>query len=100
MQNLSDYFGAELLEDKPGRREEDGGVFRKERESFKFNGGDLENFVHFSKLAFAKNKIFKVGVELEMVIQMEDILGAFELFGANKNREVKEANTVPMYMYT
>jgi hypothetical protein len=25
--------------------------FRKERQSFKFNGGDLENFVHFSKLA-------------------------------------------------
>ena len=26
--------------------------FKKERGSFKFNGGDLENFVHFSKLAF------------------------------------------------
>ena len=26
--------------------------FKKERQSFKFNGGDLENFVHFSKLAF------------------------------------------------
>lgn len=25
--------------------------FKKERGSFKFNGGDLENFVHFSKLA-------------------------------------------------
>jgi len=27
--------------------------YRKERMSFKFNGGDLENFVHFSKLAFS-----------------------------------------------
>ena len=72
--------------------------FRKERESFKFNGGDLENFVHFSKLAFAKNKIFKVG-ELERVIQMEDILGAFELYGANKNKMDKEGSTVPMFMY-
>jgi SpoVK/Ycf46/Vps4 family AAA+-type ATPase len=73
--------------------------FRKERESFKFNGGDLENFVHFSKLAFAKNKIFKVG-ELERVIQMEDILGAFELYGANKNKMGKEESaTVPMFMY-
>jgi hypothetical protein len=27
--------------------------FRKEWVSFKFNGGDLENFVHFSKLAFS-----------------------------------------------
>jgi SpoVK/Ycf46/Vps4 family AAA+-type ATPase len=72
--------------------------FRKERESFKFNGGDLENFVHFSKLAFAKNKIFKVG-ELERVIQMKDILGAFELYGANKNRVDKEGSSVPMFMY-
>ena len=72
--------------------------FRKERESFKFNGGDLENFVHFTKLAFAKNKIFKVG-ELERVIQMEDILGAFELYGANKNKMDKEGSTVPMFMY-
>jgi len=73
--------------------------FRKERGSFKFNGGDLENFVHFSKLAFAKNKIFKVGRELERVIQMEDVLGAFELFGANKNKMKKEESSLPMFMY-
>jgi ribosome biogenesis GTPase A len=74
--------------------------FRKERGSFKFNGGDLENFIHFSKLAFAKNKIFKVG-ELERVIQMEDVLGGFELFGENKNRIGKEESAaVPMFMYT
>jgi len=74
--------------------------FRKERQSLKFNGGDLENFVHFSKLAFAKNKIFKVG-DLERVIQMEDVLEGFELFGANKNRIGKEDSAgVPMFMYT
>ena len=73
--------------------------FRKERGSFKFNGGDLENFVHFSKLAFAKNKIFKVGGDLERVIQMEDVLGAFELYGANKNKVDKEGSSVPMFMY-
>ena len=73
--------------------------FRKERGSFKFNGGDLENFVHFSKLAFAKNKIFNVGGDLGKVIQMEDVLGAFELFGANKNKEAKEGSVVPMFMY-
>jgi hypothetical protein len=73
--------------------------FRKERESFKFNGGDLENFVHFSKLAFAKNKIFKVGGN-EKVIQMEDVLGGFELYGANKNKMEKESAAVPMFMYT
>jgi SpoVK/Ycf46/Vps4 family AAA+-type ATPase len=72
--------------------------FRKERQSFKFNGGDLENFVHFSKLAFAKNKIFKVG-ENDKVIQMEDIFGAFELYGANKNKMEKEGSAVPMFMY-
>ena len=72
--------------------------FRKERGSFKFNGGDLENFVHFSKLAFAKNKIFNVG-DLDRVIQMDDVLGAFELFGENKNRIGKEESAVPMFMY-
>jgi energy-coupling factor transporter ATP-binding protein EcfA2 len=75
--------------------------FRKERQRFKFNGGDLENFVHFSKLAFAKNKIFNVGGDLERVIQMEDVLGGFELFGENKNRIGKEESAaVPMFMYT
>jgi SpoVK/Ycf46/Vps4 family AAA+-type ATPase len=73
--------------------------FRKERGSFKFNGGDLENFVHFSKLAFAKNKIFKVG-DMERVIQMEDVLGAFELYVANKSKVEKEGSTVPIFMYT
>ena len=73
--------------------------FRKERVSFKFNGGDLENFVHFSKLAFAKNKIFKVGVN-ERVIQMDDVLVAFEMYGANKNRAGKEVSAPPMFMYT
>jgi SpoVK/Ycf46/Vps4 family AAA+-type ATPase len=72
---------------------------RKERESFKFNGGDLENFVHFSKLAFAKNKIFKVGVN-ERVIQMDDVLVAFEMYGANKNKIVREVYAPPMFMYT
>ena len=73
--------------------------FKKERGSFKFNGGDLENFVHFSKLAYAKNKIFKVGGDLERVIQMVDVLGAFKLYGANKNKEAKEVSSVPMFMY-
>jgi hypothetical protein len=73
--------------------------FRKERKSFKFNGGDLENFVHFSKLAYAKNKIFKVGGDLERVIQMEDVLEGFELFGENKNKVAKEGSAVPMFMY-
>jgi hypothetical protein len=31
---------------------------------------------------------------------MEDVLAAFELFGANKNRLEKEGNAVPMFMYT
>jgi SpoVK/Ycf46/Vps4 family AAA+-type ATPase len=73
--------------------------FRKERGSFKFNGGDLENFVHFSKLAFAKNKIFKIGGN-DRIIQMEDVVGAFELYGANKNRLEKEESAVPIFMYT
>jgi len=31
---------------------------------------------------------------------MEDILGAFELYRANKNLAEKEGNSVPMFMYT
>ncbi len=72
---------------------------RKERESFKFNGGDLENFVHFSKLAFAKNKIFNVR-DNQKIIQMDDVLVAFEMYGANKNRAGKEVSEPPMFMYT
>ena len=30
---------------------------------------------------------------------MEDILGAFELYGANKNKVDKEGTAVPMFMY-
>jgi hypothetical protein len=52
--------------------------------------------VHFSKLAFAKNKIFNVG-DLDRIIQMDDVLGAFELFGENKNKEAKEG--LPLFMY-
>jgi hypothetical protein len=48
-----------------------------------------------------KNKIFNVGGDLERVIQMEDVLEGFELFGANKNRiEKEESAAVPMFMYT
>lgn len=73
---------------------------RKERDSFKFNGGDLENFVHFSKLAFAKNKIFNVR-DNRKIIQIDDILVAFEMYGANKNRAEKEVSSAPpMFMYT
>jgi hypothetical protein len=73
---------------------------RKERDSFKFNGGDLENFVHFSKLAFAKNKIFNVR-DNQKIIQMDDVLVAFEMYGANKNRAGKEVSSgPPMFMYT
>lgn len=73
--------------------------FRKERVSFKFNGGDLENFVHFSKLAFAKNKIFNVR-DNQKIIQMDDVLVAFDMYGANKNRAGKEVYAPPMFMYT
>jgi SpoVK/Ycf46/Vps4 family AAA+-type ATPase len=73
--------------------------FRKERVSFKFNGGDLENFVHFSKLAYARNKIFKVG-DNQKIIQMDDVLVAFEIYVANKNKVGKEGSAPPMFMYT
>lgn len=47
---------------------------------------------------FTKNKIFKVE-DLERIIQVEDVLGGFELFGANKNKEAKEGSAMPMFMY-
>ena len=61
--------------------------FRKERVSFKFNGGDLENFVHFSKLTYARNKIFKVG-DNQKIIHMDDVLCAFEMYGANRYKSL------------
>ena len=38
---------------------------------------------------------------MERIIQMDDIIGAFELYGANKNKVAKEGTDgVPMFMYT
>jgi len=74
--------------------------FRKERGSFKFNGGDLENFCHFSKLAYAKNNIFKVSGNMERIINIDDIMVAFELYSANKNKVANEESVVPMFMYS
>ena len=96
-QTILGRSGWKIKEDDEKKMED---FFRKERVSFKFNGGDLENFVHFSKLAYARNKIFKVGVN-ERVIQMDDVLCAFEMYGANKNKVAKEGSAaVPMFMYT
>lgn len=95
-QNILGRSGWKIKMDDEKKMEE---FFRKERVSFKFNGGDLENFVHFSKLAFAKNKIFNVR-DNQKIIQMEDVLCAFEMYGANKNREGKEVSAPPMFMYT
>ena len=54
----------------------------------------------FSKLAFAKNKIFNVR-DNQKIIQMDDVLVAFEMYGANKNRVGKEVSSAPpMFMYT
>ena len=95
-QTILGRSGWKIKEDDEKKMED---FFRKERVSFKFNGGDLENFVHFSKLAFAKNKIFNVR-DNQKIIQMEDVLVAFEMYGANKNRAGKEVSAPPMFMYT
>jgi len=96
-QTILGRSGWKIKEDDEKKMEE---FFRKERVSFKFNGGDLENFVHFSKLAFAKNKIFNVR-DNQKIIQMDDVLVAFEMYGANKNQEGKEVSSAPpMFMYT
>jgi hypothetical protein len=96
-QTILDRSGWKIKADDEKKIED---FFRKERVSFKFNGGDLENFVHFSKLAYAKNKIFKIGKN-ERIIQLEDVHFAFELYGSNKNKSTKEISTeVHLSMYT
>jgi len=68
--------------------------FKKEREHFKFNGGDLENFVHFSKLAYAKNRIFRSG-ENTRKISMDDINTAFPLYLSNKKKSPNTKDKEP-----
>lgn len=73
---------------------------RENRENFKFNGGDLENLVHFSKLAYAKNRVFTSG-EKNKVIQFQDLKNAYEMYISNKKKElIMKTKEPPSHMYS
>jgi len=69
--------------------------FVENKDKFKFNGGDLENLVHFSKLAYAKNRIFNS--QNDKKINLKDIEVALQMFISNKKYE-KQQN-IPQFMY-
>lgn len=72
--------------------------FKENRDSFKFNGGDLENLVHFSKLAYARNRIFS-SAEHNKVIRLDDLKRAFEMYLSNKKKDKIIINMPPAHMY-
>lgn len=68
------------------------------REHFKFNGGDLENFTHFCKLAYAKNRIFIKNND--KIVQYNDIETAFKMYLQNKKKKSElTTSSAPMSMY-
>ena len=63
--------------------------FEKNRESFKYNGGDMENLWHLTKIVHAR-RIFGKSNDLIKKINNEDLKAAFRLYEENeefKNRE-------------
>lgn len=72
--------------------------FKDHRPEFKFNGGDLENFVHFTKLAYAKNRIFHSNNNARN-ITINDIEIAFKMYIENKKKIVEKNNIPPQFMY-
>ncbi len=64
-------------------------LFEKHREIFKFNGGDMENLWHLTKIAHAR-RIFGKSRDLVKKINVDDIKKAIELY--MENDEVKKRN--------
>ncbi len=63
--------------------------FTKNREMFKYNGGDMENLWHLTKIAHAR-RIFGKSNDIKKKITKEDIQKAFEIYLNNdevKNRK-------------
>ena len=71
---------------------------RENRDNFKYNGGDLENLVHFSKLSYAKNRVFNIRNQ-DKIIRLDDVKQAYEMFLSNKKKDNKSISEVPLNMY-
>ena len=64
-------------------------LFKKNRDIFKFNGGDMENLWHLTKIVHAR-RIFGKPRDLMRKIAREDVTKAIELY--MENDEVKRRN--------
>ena len=64
-------------------------LFEKHREIFKFNGGDMENLWHLTKIVHAR-RIFGKSRDFVKKINVDDIKKAIELY--MENDEVKKRN--------
>jgi SpoVK/Ycf46/Vps4 family AAA+-type ATPase len=63
--------------------------FTKNRDLFKYNGGDMENLWHLTKIAHAR-RIFGKSNDMKKKIKKEDVLKAFDIYLMNdevKNRK-------------
>ena len=80
--------GWEILEDND-EKQVPLDFFTKNREMFKYNGGDMENLWHLTKIAHAR-RIFGKSNDIKKKITKEDIQKAFEIYLNNdevKNRK-------------
>jgi len=69
--------------------------FEKNKDDLKWKGGDMDNLVHFSKIAYAKNRIFNPD-ENKKIITMDDFNLAFKMY----NFIDKKSNGAPVMMYS
>jgi len=67
---------------------------KENRENFKYNGGDLENLVHFTKLAYAKNRVFNRD-NGDKKIRMGDVRSAYEMYMLNKKKVIELIPIIP-----
>ena len=67
---------------------------KENRENFKYNGGDLENLVHFTKLAYAKNRVFNRD-NGDKKIKMGDVRSAYEMYMSNRKKVIELIPIIP-----
>ena len=71
--------------------------FEKNISTFKYNGGDMENLWHLTKIVHAR-RIFGKSYDILKKVIFEDIENALKLYA--ENDEVKKrSEDIPKYMY-
>ena len=72
-------------------------IIKKNKESFKFGGGDIENLISKCKICHAK-RVFSLDIIHRTIISEKDIENAIELIKQN-TKKIEKSNP-PYGMYT